>query len=47
MRGRGERNWLLIKKKDEHSLSDWSLKSALTDSKKRELRVKDPPCRAH
>ena len=31
MKGRGEKNWLLIKKKDEHSDTSWTLKRALTE----------------
>jgi bifunctional non-homologous end joining protein LigD len=32
MKGRGEKNWLLIKKKDSYSQSKWTLHKALTDS---------------
>jgi bifunctional non-homologous end joining protein LigD len=32
MKGRGEKNWLLIKKKDSYSQSKWTLQKALTDS---------------
>jgi bifunctional non-homologous end joining protein LigD len=32
MKGRGEKNWLLIKKKDSYSQTKWSLQKALTDS---------------
>jgi bifunctional non-homologous end joining protein LigD len=38
MKGRGEKNWLLIKKKDSHSQSKWILQKALTERKKRSLR---------
>ena len=31
MKGRGEKNWLLIKKKDEYSQTKWTLKQALTE----------------
>ena len=31
MNGRGEKNWLLIKKKDKHSDTNWTLKQALTE----------------
>ncbi len=31
MKVRGEKNWLLIKKKDEHSDTNWTLKQALTE----------------
>ena len=33
MKGRGEKNWLLIKKKDEHSQGNWHLQQALTKEK--------------
>ena len=33
MKGRGEKNWLLIKKKDEHSQSNWTLKQAMREVK--------------
>jgi bifunctional non-homologous end joining protein LigD len=32
MKGRGEKNWLLIKKKDHYSHSKWTIRKALTDS---------------
>lgn len=32
MKGRGEKNWLLIKKKDGYSQSKWRIQKALTDS---------------
>ena len=47
MKGRAENNWLLIKKKDEHSQINWTLQRALTEEKERELREKIPPCKAH
>ena len=47
MKGRGEKNWLLIKKKDEYGRSDWSLQRALTREKERELQEKTPPCTPH
>jgi bifunctional non-homologous end joining protein LigD len=31
MKGRGEKNWLLIKKKDSYSRSKWTIRKALTD----------------
>ncbi len=40
MRGRGEKNWLLIKKKDSYSQTKWSLQKALTEEKKSSLREK-------
>ena len=42
MKGRGERNWLLIKKKDKYSQTDWALSVALTEEKKRNLPEKTP-----
>lgn len=40
MRGRGEKNWLLIKKKDSFSQAKWTLQKALTEEKKSSLREK-------
>ncbi|MBW1802702.1 MAG: 3'-phosphoesterase [Deltaproteobacteria bacterium] len=47
MRGRVEKNWLLVKKKDPYSRTNWKLRPALTDEKKRTLQERTPPCRAH
>ncbi len=44
MKGHGEKNWLLIKKKDRYSQDKWTLQKALTDEKKSSLREKKPPC---
>jgi len=44
MKGRGEKNWLLIKKKDDYSQTEWTLKRVLTEEKKSKLRKKTPPC---
>ena len=38
MKGRGDKNWLLIKKKDKYSQIKWTLQKALTDKKKSSLR---------
>jgi bifunctional non-homologous end joining protein LigD len=46
MKGRGEKNWLLIKKKDNHSQAGWTLSRALTKKRKATLKEKTPPCRA-
>lgn len=44
-KGRREsRDWLLIKRKDASSRSDWTLARALTDEKKYQLREMLPPC---
>lgn len=40
MKGRGEKNWLLIKKKDSYSQTKWALQKALTEEKKSSLREK-------
>ena len=37
MRGRGENNWLLIKKRDEYSQADWNLTQALTKDKRERI----------
>lgn len=47
MKGRGEKNWLLIKKKDSHSRDGWALARALTKEKEAALEVRVPPCKAH
>jgi bifunctional non-homologous end joining protein LigD len=44
MKGRGEKNWLLIKKKDNYSQSKWTLQKALTEEKKSSLREREPSC---
>jgi hypothetical protein len=44
MKGHGEKNWLLIKKKDRYSQDKWTLQKALTDEKKSSLRERKPPC---
>ena len=46
MKGRGEKNWLLIKRKDEYSKTNWILQQALTKEKETRLREKMPPCEA-
>jgi bifunctional non-homologous end joining protein LigD len=38
MKGRGKKNWLLIKKKDDCSQSQWTIQKALTGKKDRSLR---------
>jgi hypothetical protein len=47
MKGRGEKNWLLIKKKDKYSQEKWTLKKALTKEKEGSLKEKEPPCEVH
>lgn len=47
MKGRGENNWLLIKKKDEYSQAKWTLQKALTEEKKSNLRARKPLCDIH
>ena len=47
MKGRGEKNWLLIKKKDQYSNDKWILSPALTEKRKRDLIEKDPLCDAY
>ena len=34
MKGRGEKNWLLIKKKDQYSETKWTIEAALTKEEK-------------
>ena len=47
MKGRGERNWLLIKKKDEYSQVNWTLQKGLTRERRSKLRERLPPCDVH
>jgi bifunctional non-homologous end joining protein LigD len=47
MKGRGENNWLLIKKRDEQSRPQWKLEKALTKEKKMALTEREPPCEVH
>ncbi len=47
MKWRGEKNWLLIKKKDEYSQAKWTLQKALTEDKKSILRERKPLCDIH
>ncbi len=47
MKGRGEKNWLLIKKKDAHSAAKWNIRRALTKEKQAALKDRVPPCKAH
>ena len=37
MRGRGENNWLLIKKNDEYSQTEWNLTRASTNEKRERI----------
>lgn len=46
MKGRGDKNWLLIKKKDEYSRPGWTIKRGLTGLKEKDLRERKPPCDA-
>jgi len=44
-RGKGPaKDWLLIKKNDEHASREWQLDLALTDEKRKQLKEKIPPC---
>jgi bifunctional non-homologous end joining protein LigD len=47
MKGRGEKNWLLIKKKDRYSQTGWVLQKALTEERKSSLYEREPPCDTH
>lgn len=44
MKGRGEKSWLLVKRKDAFSVDHWSVPRALTGERKRALKEKHPPC---
>jgi hypothetical protein len=44
-KGKGPaKDWLLIKKNDEHANRDWQLPLALTDEKRKQLEERTPPC---
>ncbi len=43
-RGATGKEWLLIKRKDEHAESGWRLKSELTPQRIKHLAVTTPPC---
>ena len=43
-RGETGKEWLLMKKKDEHADPSWTVKSELTPKRLKELAVKIPPC---
>ena len=47
MKGRDEKNWLLIKRKDSYSQTEWTLQKALTEEKKNSLRERKPLCDIH
>ena len=47
MKGRGEKNWLLIKKNDKFSQAEWVLQRALTKEKESKLSEIQPPCNAY
>jgi bifunctional non-homologous end joining protein LigD len=44
IKGRGSKNWLLIKGQDSFAKEDWEVKEELTSAKKRKLIEKTPPC---
>lgn len=46
IKGKGPKNWLLVKKTDSFSMKGWKLKLALTEKKKASLKKKTPPCDA-
>lgn len=43
-RGETGKEWLLMKKRDQHADSDWSLRSELTPTRLKALLVKTPSC---
>jgi bifunctional non-homologous end joining protein LigD len=38
------KDWLLIKKRDEHARDDWQVELAFTEEKRRTLEERVPPC---
>jgi bifunctional non-homologous end joining protein LigD len=46
-RGKGPaKDWLMIKKNDQHATREWQLELALTDEKRKQLEELTPPCQA-
>ena len=43
-RGETGKEWLLMKKKDDHADPAWTLRSELTPTRLKALAVKSPPC---
>ena len=44
-KGKGPaKDWLLIKKNDEHANRGWQLPLAITDEKRKQLEERTPPC---
>ena len=43
---KGDKNWLLIKKKDGLAVDSFHIKKELTKQKMKSLKVKEPPCAA-
>ncbi len=39
-----ENQWLLIKKRDSEAVTNWKIKLALTEEKKKKLKAMAPPC---
>lgn len=46
LRGKGRNQWLLIKKRDDMAETNWKIKPALTDEKRKSLKHKVPLCEA-
>lgn len=47
LKGKGKgKEWLLIKKRDDHAVADWKIESELTPEKRRSLTERVPPCTA-
>jgi bifunctional non-homologous end joining protein LigD len=45
--GRTGKEWLLMKKSDEHADRSWRLETELTPARLKRLRERVPPCEAH
>ncbi|MEW5910599.1 MAG: DNA polymerase ligase N-terminal domain-containing protein [Thermodesulfobacteriota bacterium] len=45
MKGRGDDNWLLMKKKDLYGEIPWTIEKAMTDKRRKALREKLPNCK--
>jgi bifunctional non-homologous end joining protein LigD len=47
MKRQAENNWLLMKRNDEYSQTEWTLPPALTEKLKTTLLERTPPCKPH
>jgi ATP-dependent DNA ligase len=46
-RMKGRNDWLLIKARDAYAIDEWETRPVLTDSLRKKLKVRIPPCETH